>query len=281
MQLYPEVSNIVSETWQASKWLDEADLDDLTPMWANWNSTQDRHCHYFIKELASTCDRNFVLLQRWVAVNGVMHVDVLSIAASKMGDALTVTTCNDDSMNPQVPVSQLACNILDLQISYPGGIYYSEYIPDSYKSSSPLRKISKGQPMFRQQVVAWSDNVSGNVNKQYNAHTNVYVTNPHFPHSSSLEQFVALCNNFKDDKWITTYDSKLEEEILIQLKLHFLPADNPQQSETASHIGVNGNLNCRADLMGGPDAFKESKEGYEALYHPGIPRTVESTIQCI
>jgi len=85
----------------------------------------------------------------------------------------------------------------------------------------------------------------------------------------------------KHDKWTETYDCELEEEILFQLIPHFLPADNPQQSETASHIGVNGNKNCRRDSTGGSEAFKETIDGYEALYHPGEPRDTEQTIQCI
>jgi len=61
-------------------------------------------------------------------------------------------------------------------------------------------------------VIPWSDDVSGNVSKQYNAHTNVYVTNAHIPHqllaqeffirycstsqaASSSEQFIALCED--------------------------------------------------------------------------------------
>ncbi|THU75815.1 hypothetical protein K435DRAFT_706355, partial [Dendrothele bispora CBS 962.96] len=35
------------------------------------------------------------------------------------------------------------------------------------------------------------------------------------------------------------------------------------------------------DLNGGSEAFKETVDGYEALYHPGSPRNTEQTIQCI
>jgi hypothetical protein len=68
---------------------------------------------------------------------------------------------------------------------------------------------------------------------------------------------------------------------LFQLIPHFLPADNPQQSETASHIGVNGNRNCRRDWLGGSEREKESEANYEALYHPGVPRTADETVQSI
>jgi hypothetical protein len=66
--------------------------------------------------------------------------------------------------------------------------------------------------------------------------------------------------------WHSTYDCELEEEILFQLVPHVLPADNPQQSEHASHIGGNGLYNCRRDKLGGTDEEKENDEGYTSLF---------------
>jgi hypothetical protein len=77
----------------------------------------------------------------------------------------------------------------------------------------PLREIAKGRPIFRLRIMPWSDDVSGNVSKQYNAHTNMYVTNLNLPHqklqqeyfirfastspyASSSEQFVALAEDW-------------------------------------------------------------------------------------
>lgn len=45
-----------------------------------------------------------------------------------------------------------------------------------------------------------------------------------------------------------------------------LPADNPQQSEEASHIGGNGNCSCRKCKVGGPQVYRQSDEGYHALH---------------
>lgn len=99
--------------------------------------------------------------------------------------------------------------------------------------------------------------------------------------------------------WHDAYDCELEEEILFEIIPHVLPADNPQQSETASHIGMAGNLGCRKDLNGGPKAYQETDEGYEAFYNvriffylrpknsvfnllqPGEPRDKEVTVQTI
>ncbi|KAJ7868048.1 hypothetical protein B0H14DRAFT_3861606 [Mycena olivaceomarginata] len=101
------------------------------------------------------------------------------------------------------------------------------------------------------------------------------------PHASSSELFVALGDDFIPGTWHDAYDCELEEAILFEIIPHVLPADNPQQSETASHIGMAGNLGCRKDLNGGPKAYQETDEGYEAFYNPGEPRDKEVTVQTI
>jgi hypothetical protein len=66
--------------------------------------------------------------------------------------------------------------------------------------------------------------------------------------------------------WHEAYDCELEQEILFEIIPHVLPADNPQQSETSSHIGMGGNLKCRRDFSGGTKEFLETDVGYSALY---------------
>lgn len=51
------------------------------------------------------------------------------------------------------------------------------------------------------------------------------------------------------------------------LRVPGLPADNPQQSEEASHIGGNGNMPCRKCHVGGPHESTESDEGYDAFHY--------------
>ena len=84
-----------------------------------------------------------------------------------------------------------------------------------------------------------------------------------------------------ENRWHQAYDCELGQEILFQIIPHMLPADNPQQSETSSHLGVNAALNCRRDLTGGSDESKETEDGYKALYQPGEPRHREQTVQAI
>ncbi|KAJ7923704.1 hypothetical protein B0H13DRAFT_1864689 [Mycena leptocephala] len=121
-----------------------------------------------------------------------------------------------------------------------------------------LRKVAKGRPIFRLRVMPWSDDVSGNVSKQYNAHTNVYITNLNLPHQKLSPDVPGILHE--------AYYCDLEEEILFEIIPHVLPADNPQQSETSSHIGMAGNLGCRHDLSGGSKEFRETNERYHAMY---------------
>ncbi|KAJ7933328.1 hypothetical protein B0H13DRAFT_1856351 [Mycena leptocephala] len=123
---------------------------------------------------------------------------------------------------------------------------------------NPVRKIAKGRPVFSIRIVPWSDDVSGNEYFVRFCSTS--------PHASSGEQFEALADDIGTDKFHEAYDCELEQEILFLIFSHVLPADNPQQAESASNAGVKSNLWCRYDLAGGTAAHRETDEGYRALF---------------
>jgi hypothetical protein len=78
---------------------------------------------------------------------------------------------------------------------------------------------------------------------------------------------LAYVVNFRrSDEWHEAYDCQLQSEIVFQIHAHLLPADNPQQAESNSNAGANANLWCRGDNSGGTDEFRESDEGYHALF---------------
>jgi hypothetical protein len=165
---------------------------------------------------------------------------------------------------------------------------------------NPVRKIAKGRPVFSMRIIPWSDDVSGNVSKQFNPHMNVYIANANLPHRKvSQEYFVRFCSTsphassgeqfeaVAEDLWVfghwflihqdwncisgcnkyhEAYDCELEQEILFRIFAHVLPADNPQQAESASNAGVHANLWCRYDGVGGTAAHRETDEGYHALF---------------
>ena len=64
MQVYPEITDHISEFHHADKWTKEIDLDDLSPMWADWKNAG--HKHFYIKELAQLKNGEFVVPMRWV-----------------------------------------------------------------------------------------------------------------------------------------------------------------------------------------------------------------------
>lgn len=72
--------------------------------------------------------------------------------------------------------------------------------------------------------------------------------------------------NSAEDVWHEAYDCELETDILFQIIPHLLPADNPQQAESASHVGGKGNLPCRRDMIGGTSIQRKSDTGYEAFF---------------
>ncbi|KAJ7444523.1 hypothetical protein B0H11DRAFT_1746826 [Mycena galericulata] len=293
IHVYPEVSGPVSEFWKAGKWTSEIDIDDLCPMWADWQNKSNSHRHFFIKELAQLHDGTFVVPLRWVTVANVVHADVQDVQFKKTSRGFFFDI--QPATIRRIPGSTLQSNYLDLSATYT--IKFTEYSPH-YCMPHPLREKAQGRPVFRLRIMPWSDDVSGNVSKQYNAHTNMYVTNLNLPHqklqqeyfirfastspnASSSEQFVALSDDCVPGVWHEAYDCELEQDIIFEIIPHVLPADNPQQSETSSHIGMGGSLGCRRDLTGGTKEYCETDQGYHALYKPGVPREREQTIQVI
>lgn len=79
MNLYPEITDVVSESWQAKKWVSESVVDDDTPMWADWDNPAKSHRQYFVHELAMTQKGDVVLILKWLLVNGEMSVDVKDV----------------------------------------------------------------------------------------------------------------------------------------------------------------------------------------------------------
>lgn len=68
MHLYPEVASSISESWQAGKWRDEVPLDELSPMWADWETSPDRH--FYVDEVACTKEGKYILPKRWIVIDG-------------------------------------------------------------------------------------------------------------------------------------------------------------------------------------------------------------------
>ena len=64
---------MVSEFWQAGKWVDEVALNELTPMWADWQHSPDQH--FYVNEVARMKDGRYLVPRRWVVYNNEEHAD--------------------------------------------------------------------------------------------------------------------------------------------------------------------------------------------------------------
>ncbi|KAJ7443535.1 hypothetical protein FB451DRAFT_1189993 [Mycena latifolia] len=78
IQVYPEITDTISEFIQADKWTKEVDFDDLSPMWADWKNAS--HKHIYVKELAQLKDGNFVIPIRWVIFKKQEYAEVYTVA---------------------------------------------------------------------------------------------------------------------------------------------------------------------------------------------------------
>ena len=147
----------------------------------------------------------------------------------------------------------------------------------------PVRKKANGKPTFTLGIMTWADDVSGNRSKQYNPHTNLYSANLNLPHrklqkeyfahfsstsptAGALQQLDGLLTDTGPEVWHEAYDCLLQREILFRIVDRIDPADNPQQSELCSHIGLHGSKFCRRCHVGGTTKELESAEGYESLF---------------
>lgn len=165
---------------------------------------------------------------------------------------------------------------------------------------NPLREQAGGRDLYVVMVPLWCDDVSGNRSKQYNKHINMYMVNSNLPgrllqqeyfvryvsaspHATAPEQFSELRKQVDDTikNPIICFNAATKRECAVIIHVPGLPADNPQQSEEASHIGGNSNCACRKCKVGGPHEYTESNDGYHALYSSGTLRNADEVRACL
>lgn len=78
MQVYPEVTSTVSQLYHGSKWLEELDIDDLSPMWADWKGAS--HRHFYIKELAQLRNGQYVIPLKWIIFENSEHAECYKVS---------------------------------------------------------------------------------------------------------------------------------------------------------------------------------------------------------
>ncbi|KAJ7440424.1 hypothetical protein FB451DRAFT_1443354 [Mycena latifolia] len=220
LHVYPEITPTVSEFWQAAKYVEEIEDEELSPMWADWEVSPYRH--FYVRELAQRTNQDFVIPVKWVVYKHKVHAEAYAVSQESSG----IFTIEDHALI-RVPASDLRYNFLDLQAQ--ADIIFSNTRTDFVPfSPHPIREVALGRPVFVLRIMPWADDVSGNRSK---------------------------------------------------IRAHLLPADNPQQTESASTSGSSSTFWCHEDDSGGSASHRESDEGcWWSFEQPGKTRKPEETI---
>ncbi|KAJ7221325.1 hypothetical protein GGX14DRAFT_353565 [Mycena pura] len=277
LNFYPEeTTGPVSEVWQAQRWK-EFKPSQLTPMFARGLR------QFYIDEVAELDTGEKVLTVAWIKRNGVLCADCVEVFPSATGWHIGIESCS-------IPTSRFAYNYFDLVERIGDKIIWA-----APQMPNPLRDLAEGDDLYVV-IPLWADDVSGNKSKQYNKHINMYMVNSNLPgqllqqeyfvrfvstspNATSPEQFSAIKEQIQSThtKPIRCFNAATQRNCCVMLRVPALPADNPQQSEEASHLGGNANLKCRRCMVGGSHEHTESDEGYHALHLAGIARTAAET----
>ncbi|KAI0685857.1 hypothetical protein BC835DRAFT_1535847 [Cytidiella melzeri] len=243
---YVEVSSTVSDT----------DVNLLQLMWADFKNSPGQH--FYIKELARLRDGRFVIPMKWLCV-----IDKETGAETECAD-----------------VYHVDYEITGLKIQF------NNTAPEwTQELSHPVRLKAQGRPTFTLGLMSWADDVSGNPSLNL---PHCKLQQEYFirfgstsPTATGLEQLDGFAEDVGPDCWHEAYDCLLKQEILFRLIVRVEPADNTQQSELCSHIGLNGNKFCRKCHAGGPAREMETHGGYHSLYEEGVARTEDETVKRI
>ncbi|KAJ7207881.1 hypothetical protein GGX14DRAFT_567184 [Mycena pura] len=279
MQLYPEeVNGGISENWQSERW-QEYTPEQLTPMFSNG------YKRFWIEEVAQMRDGRLIIPHTWIKRHSVLTTDAHIVTRTSDGH----WNMTDEEVT--IDAHELQNDFKDVTAQFGQRLVWTETSKPPEMPNKMRDLVGDDEDLFVVMVSPWSDDVSGNKSKQYNKHMNVYAQNGclpgrllqqefhmHYvstsPHASSAEQFAALRDHIKETESspIQAYDATTQRPCRIILRAPGLPADNPQQSEEASHMGGNANHPCRKCHWGGTQKEKESAHLYHDCHFPGIAR---------
>ncbi|KAJ7230002.1 hypothetical protein GGX14DRAFT_344444 [Mycena pura] len=283
LQLYPEITKDgpVSETWQAARWL-EYDPSQLTPMFSVANK------RFWVNEIAQLKDKSFVLPLAWIKQNGVLTSP--SSVVTRLPDGRWSLT----GTYKHVDVTELDLDFLDIVATYGSEFVWTDGSAPPVMPNQMRKLVDDDEDLYVVMTSPWADDVSGNKSKQYNKHMNMYAQNGclpgrllqqefhmHFisssPHASSAEQFAAFRDHVKatENDPVRCFNAGTGCKCRFIIRAPGLPADNPQQSEEASHMGANANYPCRKCHWGGTTVEKETDVIYHKCHEPGDTRSAD------
>ncbi|KAF7304147.1 hypothetical protein MIND_00646400 [Mycena indigotica] len=269
LSLYPEevVNGLVSERWQAERALDYTP-EQLTPMFS------DGRCRWWANEVAPLHDGRFVIPIAWIARRGRLIVDALLVTRVSDGDRWE---CR--GKEEEIDVSQLQADFDDLITEFgPEFTWTAELqefvpaMPNPYRKLSGDRNKSKQYNKFLVMVMQNMSLPSVLLKQEFHVHfcgASQHVTTAEL--NAVLWDFVQ--GTERDP--IICFNASTHCEAAVIIRVHDKNADNPQQSEEASHIGCNGTHPCRKCKWGGSKINQVQDAVYHACHSPSIARTAD------
>ncbi|KAJ7048004.1 hypothetical protein C8F01DRAFT_1008807 [Mycena amicta] len=285
LHLYPEEvkKGPISERWQAERAVDYT-ADQLTPMFT------DGKRRWWINELAQLNDGQFVIPQTWIVRDGKLTSDAYKVsrAEGNMWD------CIGDQV--QICAEDLELDFDDILAQYGPDLVWTDR---SHSSISPMpnsqRALSGDRDLYVVGVSIWIDDVSGNKSKQYYKFIVMLGQNTAIPGqllkqefhihfmaaspNTTTAEYSALLRDFirsTETNPIIAYNAHTQREAAVILRVVDEVADNPQQSEEASHmISASANFPCRKCKWGGSKKQKETAKTYHECHECGVARTAE------
>ncbi|KAJ6612631.1 hypothetical protein B0H10DRAFT_2279214 [Mycena sp. CBHHK59/15] len=282
LEFYPEITTgPICEVWQAQRWK-EYKPSELTPMYANGLR------QFYIDEVAVLENGSLVIPVAWLRRTGILGANCVKVTDDENGWII-------GSDLHWVPATEFRFNCQDVLDNVCGLIPWAAGVT-APEMPNKLRELAQGDDLYVVFPPIWGDDVSGNKSKQYNKHINMYTTNSNLPgqllqqeyfvrfvstspHATSPEQFSALKEQVESTHTnpIPCYNAETRRNCRVILRVPSLPADNPQQSEEASHMGGNANCGCRRCKAGGSHEVTESDAGYHDMHYGGVPRFASET----
>ncbi|KAK0219574.1 hypothetical protein EDD85DRAFT_924070 [Armillaria nabsnona] len=276
-----DIHESIARVWQVERWK-EFHPSELTPMFSRG------HQQFYIDEVSQLQDGVYVIPHNWIIYDK-------ELCANCSLERWSTVSCE----TYRLPATAFQFNYADIVAWVGQDIHWCEM-------PNPLCKLADGDDLYVVMVPLWGNDVSGNKSKQYNKHINIYAMNGCLPgqllqqvyfmqfvstspHAISPEQFSAIWDQINDTHTnpIRCYNADTHRPCGIILRTPGLPADNPQQSEEASHIGGNANYPCHKCKICGTSQEKEQDELYHEFYSAGelcnrdkIVQNLEEQLHC-
>ncbi|KAF7288607.1 hypothetical protein MIND_01427300 [Mycena indigotica] len=280
-----ETGTPISESWQPDRWK-EFYPSQLTPMFSRGNK------RFFINEVARCANGTYVIPLTLVMRQGVLWTNARAVGQNTTGDWDFL-----DKSLINFPVGELEWDYLELLTIFGNSTdkkmrwapQAQAEVPDMPNPWRDKAKTANGEDcdIAILMVEIWQDDASGNVSKQYDPHLITCVRNLAIPgrllqqdfhihhvsssqHASAGEEFAAVRDtiNSTEADPIHCLNVHTQKPTAIVLRAPGLPADNPQQSIEASHIGCNANFPCCKCIWGGTTIQKTAPDVYHACHLP-------------